>query len=214
MKKAALILAPLFVPLSVYLVMNWTSETHHMISFGLGYGLYWFFWCLAFPKWVMGWSSLKKTLAKVSDPFGKPAFPGIIILAIPIILSFVFTEPFEGERALWPESTSLMMLMAIPMSLWNGLLEEILWRGAFIRVFPKKMFWGLIYPAVGFGAWHLGPFLATETWDLTQASILLGGGTLFGFCWNYIAMKTGSIRYTVFSHILSNVALFTALSMF
>ncbi len=213
MKKAALILAPIFVPLSVYLVMHWTSELQHMVSFSLGYGLYWLFWCLAFPVWLMGWGQLKQVLLKVQQPLRKQAFLGVIILAIPVILSVVFTGPFEGERALWPESTLLMMLIAIPMSLWNGLLEEILWRGAFIRLFPKKLFCGVIYPAIGFGAWHLGPFLATEPWNIEQVFILLGGGAIFGLCWNYIAMKTGSIRYTVYSHILANIALFTALSM-
>ncbi len=212
MKKLALILAPIFVPFSVYLVMTWAGEFHHMISFPLGYGLYWLGWCIAFPVWIMGWSGLKKILARVQDPFGTPALLGIILLAIPIILSFLFTGPFEGERDLWPESTFLMMLIAIPMSLWNGLLEEILWRGTFIQMFPKRLVLGIIYPAIGFGAWHLGPFLATETWNTEQVSILLGGGAILGLCWNYVAMKTGSIRYTVFSHILANIALFIALS--
>ncbi len=213
MKKLALILAPVLVPLSVYLVMVWTGELNHMVSFSLAYGLYWIFWCLAFPMWIMGRSGLKKILEKAPEPFGRPAILGIIVLAIPIILSFIFTGPFEGERDLWPESTMLMMAVAIPMSIWNGLLEEILWRGAFIRVFPRKLFWGVIFPAIGFGAWHLGPFLATEPWDWGKVIILLGGGSILGLCWNYIAMKTGSIRYTVYSHILANIALFTALSM-
>lgn len=212
MKKIALILAPILVPVSVYLVLTWTGDLHHMVSFSLGYGLYWLGWCIAFPVWLIGWDGLKKALARVPKPFGKPALLGIIVLAVPIILSFLFTGPFEGERDLWPESTLLMMLIAVPMSIWNGLLEEILWRGTFIKIFPKKWILGTIYPAIGFGAWHLGPFLATEPWSLGQVSILVVGGSILGFCWNYISMKTGSIRYAAYSHILANIALFTALS--
>ncbi|MTI96015.1 MAG: CPBP family intramembrane metalloprotease [Firmicutes bacterium] len=73
-----------------------------------------------------------------------------------------------------------MLLMAIPMSVWNGFLEEVLWRGTFTALFPRQTMLGIIYPALGFAAWHLGPFLAKSPWDSQEVLMLLGGGTVLG----------------------------------
>ncbi|MTI96016.1 MAG: hypothetical protein FH749_11135 [Firmicutes bacterium] len=87
LKKIALILAPILTPLSVYLLMNASAHLHHMLSFSIGYAIYWFFWCLAFPLWLLGRQGLKKMLKTSAEPFGRPALLGALLLFIPLIIS-------------------------------------------------------------------------------------------------------------------------------
>ena len=46
--------------------------------------------------------------------------------------------------------------LAVVFGIVNGLAEELLWRGVFATTFHDRLR-GCVYPAVGFGAWHLAP---------------------------------------------------------
>lgn len=42
----------------------------------------------------------------------------------------------------------LLIIVAVPAAIINGIFEEILWRGLYIKTFPKKLFSGFIYPSM------------------------------------------------------------------
>jgi membrane protease YdiL (CAAX protease family) len=41
----------------------------------------------------------------------------------------------------------------------NATLEELFWRGVYIRLFPSRLVAGRLYPAAMFALWHLSPNL-------------------------------------------------------
>ena len=210
-KRIAVAASAFLAPLSVYAVL---ASTHHLglyVSFSLGYGLYWFGWCIIFPIWIVGVRRLREVLAPVRREAIQPVWLAALLFIVPIMLSFFLAGPFEAERSRFPESAWLMMAVAIPMAIWNGLLEELLWRGTYLTLFRENRSMGIVFPAVTFGAWHLGPFLAEQAWDPGVAAVLVGGGALLGLCWNWLSYRSGSIRPAVLSHIAANVAMFLAI---
>lgn len=210
-RRIAVAASAFLAPLTVYAVLASTQHLGLYISFSLGYGLYWVGWCIAFPAWIVGLHRLKELLAPARRRQLQPVLLASLLFVVPIVYSFLFAGPFEAERHRFPENPWLMMAISIPMAVWNGLLEEILWRGTYLAVFRENRFMGIVFPAVMFGAWHLGPFLAEQAWDPVLAVALVGGGALLGLCWNWLSYRAGSIRPAVLSHIAANIALFLAI---
>lgn len=69
-----------------------------------------------------------------------------------------------------------------------------------MRVFPVNPWLGIIYPAIGFAAWHLVPQMVYPA-ENVFAFVL---STLFlGLVYGFIAYRTGSAKWTAISHSLS-----------
>jgi membrane protease YdiL (CAAX protease family) len=43
----------------------------------------------------------------------------------------------------------------------DGTLEEVLWRGVYVREFPRQIVLGYLYPSLGFAVWHHKRFIQT-----------------------------------------------------
>lgn len=210
-RRIAVVASAFLAPLTVYAVLVSTEHLGLHLSFSLGYGLYWIGWCVAFPLWIVGLRRMKELFAGATREAVRPVWLASLLAIVPIVLSFLFAGPFEAERHRFPENPWLMMAIAIPMAVWNGLLEEVLWRGTYLAVFRENRFMGIVFPAIMFGAWHLGPFLVERAWDPALAATLAGGGALLGLCWNWLSYRAGSIRPAVLSHIMANIALFLSI---
>jgi uncharacterized protein len=83
-----------------------------------------------------------------------------------------------------------------------GVTEEILWRGVYVRLFPKSTWLSVIYPSIMFSLWHIAP-------QSVKASTMPGGiysflfyALVLGLAYAYVARKTGSIRWTTLSHVI------------
>lgn len=95
-----------------------------------------------------------------------------------------------------------MIPIAIPAATINGICEEILWRGVYIRVFPGNPWLAILLPAVGFALWHLVPlsiFSEGNKWAFVLSTFLLG------LAYGWIAYKTGSAKWTAISHSLNGI---------
>jgi membrane protease YdiL (CAAX protease family) len=91
----------------------------------------------------------------------------------------------------------VLILLAIPLATINGVCEELLWRGLYVRVFPTNPWLGIIYPAVGFAGWHFVPqilYPAEDVWGFVLSTLFLG------LAYGFIAYRTGSARWTAISH--------------
>jgi len=97
----------------------------------------------------------------------------------------------------------LLIIIAIPVAIINGTLEEILWRGLYIKAFPQKLFPGFIYPALGFALWHMSPQLIfpAESGIFT----FVGSAFLLGLGYGWIVYKTSSIKWTALSHSVNGI---------
>jgi membrane protease YdiL (CAAX protease family) len=102
------------------------------------------------------------------------------------------------------EATPLVLLSSAALALINAVGEEVLWRRIYARVFPRQTVRGYLYPAVGFALWHLAPqsvypsHMRGGTWSFLAGALLIGLGH------GWVAWRTGSIRWTVLTHILTD----------
>ena len=154
---------------------------------------------LLLPLWVVGPKGLREMFKDSRPRFGKPAWLGMLFLVGPFVAPF-FTMflPSLGEVSI------PVIMVSVLFAITNSTMEEVLWRGTYITVFPKSWLWSYWYPSFWFGYWHLSP-------QVIFPSQMPGGAFAFatipiflGLVFGWVAKKTGSIRWTTVSHILTD----------
>lgn len=80
-------------------------------------------------------------------------------------------------------------------------MEELLWRGVFVNYWPRNFMWGVLYPSVGFGLWHLAPQIIHPAANPLAFAV---GSIVIGLCWGWVAWRTRSLRATTISHIFTD----------
>ena len=210
--QIALLVAPPVLLASMYLAYR-----GFVLLFGpkggylAGFLLNWAFWCLLFPLWALRPRGLREVYRDARPRFGQPAWLGLLLLAIPPILGFSTAFP----RALGEAAADLgLVIPSALIALVNATLEELLWRGAYVTVFPRSIWLGYLYPSLGFALWHLAPLSVRPSTMPGGAGGFVAGALLLGLCWGWVAWRTGSIRWTVVSHILLDLSGLGALKYF
>lgn len=157
-----------------------------------GMAVYWLSWCLVFPFLVPGFREISAFLVP-----GKINIIQIIVLSLPVLITFSGRFFMKFEKADDAKEAAVLASTAVI----NGALEELLWRGVFIVLFPGNIFWGFVWPTVFFAVWHLAPgsISAFSKWTLAA------GALVFGACWGFAAFSTGTVFWTIISHILTGL---------
>src|SRR5690242_12764917 len=92
--RALLIAAPPFLLASTFAAFQILTR-----AFGLGRGylygflFYWLFWCAAVPMFVLGWHGVMALFRTTTPRFGRPAWFGVLVLAIPLVLGYGYAFP-------------------------------------------------------------------------------------------------------------------------
>ena len=98
---------------------------------------------------------------------------------------------------------AILILVAVPAAVINGICEELLWRGLYVRAFPTSPMLSILYPALGFAAWHLAPL---QVFPAAGGWLSFVGSTFFlGLAYGFIAYRSGSARWTAVSHSINGV---------
>ncbi len=105
-----------------------------------------------------------------------------------------------------PYATLPIVLASAAIAAVNAAGEEILWRGTYVRVFPGRRLLGHIYPALGFGVWHLAPQRVFPNPHPGGALSFVFVASLWGLLYGWVAQRTGSIRWTTLSHCLLDLS--------
>jgi membrane protease YdiL (CAAX protease family) len=197
-QQMVLVLAPPFLLLTARITYRraarlWGRERGYLV----GFLFYWVVWCGLLPLATVGPSGFREMFRPPHPPFGRPNWLGLLLLVIPPLSMFLTT--FRTRVA----SLGVVVLVVSALhALANGTMEEVLWRGTYLSAFPDSWLWGLLYPSVWFGLWHLAPQVVYPhegpggAWAFSLAAIVLG------LVWGWVAMTSGSIRWTVIAHIL------------
>jgi len=96
-KKNVLLVAPVVIMLTVYLVLSALVERFGMSGLLYGYFFYWGFWCIIFPLWTVGWEGFKKMFSAPGKPIARFDW---LLLALPVIIYAGFRLP-----EVWPQIT-------------------------------------------------------------------------------------------------------------
>jgi membrane protease YdiL (CAAX protease family) len=155
-----------------------------------GFLVYWPLWCLLFPRWMLGWRRMRDLF----QPRRMGATDWVLAL-FPPLMALIGGLIFAQERR-----DPSVLVPWVFMAFGNGILEEMLWRGVYVTLFPANKLWGVAWPAVWFALWHFGPgSLHSGVW------VLVAGAAGLGVCFGWLAFRTGSIRWCAISHTLSGL---------
>ncbi|MFQ5789717.1 MAG: CPBP family intramembrane glutamic endopeptidase [Acidobacteriota bacterium] len=191
-QKIALGALPLLVVtmLGVYRLATWLLGPH--LAWYAGFWVYWPLWCVMFPWWMLGWRRLRGLFRH-----GRmPAVAWAVVILPPAVA-------FVGRFLMGASPVAARAPVAwIAMSFVNGTLEEVLWRGVYVELFPGMKLWGLFWPTLWFALWHFAPGSVSMG---PGAWVLVAGAALFGAAMGWVALRTRSIRWTVISHVLAGL---------
>ena len=181
----------------------------------LGNVFYWTFWCVAFPLWAVGKSGILGAIRGLGNGNRRDRRPGPaewVALAVPVLIPLYIIPLASASGVGLPAVADLgygvpVWIPVLFASILNGVLEEILWRGTYLAAFPRDRTLGFVFPSVMFGLWHLSPFSFLAGVGVAELAVIAAVGTLFGLCWGGVAQRTGNIRWSIYSHVLSNIVL-------
>lgn len=202
--KFLLIITPFIFPLTYIVFYILTKFFGKTTGYLLGFILYWIF-CFMITIIMLN----KKTIKKLIHPQKILNIKSLIITLfslIPVFLTFFIT--FVNSLK---STTFSIISIVIIIAIINGLIEELFWRGTFIKVFKKKFFQAYIYPLFFFGIWHITLALMPEIHYQGGVLALVGGSFIMGAIWGWVAYKQESVFITIISHILVNIFTFTGL---
>ena len=197
-KRIALLAAPPLI-LGTTLIVFRLLVAHLGLKAGhlCGFLFYWVVWCALLPLWVLGTDGINRVFKPGSSRFGQPPAIGVVLLVLPCLLGYGYAFP----RALHHANASIILLSAI-LALTNGTLEELLWRGSYLKTFPADWLRGWAYPSLGFAVWHFAPLavLPNRAPGGNLLFVLVAGAA--GMMWGWVAYRSRSILWATVAHVL------------
>jgi hypothetical protein len=98
----------------------------------LGFLFYWIFWCLLVPMLLLGTDGFLSLFVERTPLLSRPNWlVAVLFTFITLITFFMYGKNFIKAR--WT-----LILIAIPIATINGICEEILWRGLYVKSFPDN----------------------------------------------------------------------------
>jgi membrane protease YdiL (CAAX protease family) len=204
------VLAPIVLILATLAVFNVAlSLAGARLAHLIGFTFYWVFGGVVLPLALIGRDGFAVLFAQRPVRWSIPLAIMLVLLALPVAFGFLFVFP-----SLFPVDRNVILLGVAAYALVNGTLEEVFWRGVFARRFPSNVWMGVLYPALMFALWQLVPWSVFPTWPVMPALAVFAVALPVGLIYNWVAWRTGSIRWTVLSHVLTNLSGIGALLIF
>jgi len=186
------ILAPIVLVATMYPIFQVVSKKYGKQSgWFLGIAIYWTLWAVVFPLGMLG----KSTIINLAHP-QKIEVKTLLVTLIPMLLAAVgrFVMGIEYKRTpKWVYFTYLVSAFG------NGFLEEVLWRGVYLVLFPGSILFQVIWPSIWFGIWHYAPGSVSSRGRIWN---LMGGAVVLGLFLGFLARGTGTIWYSIVAHTL------------
>jgi uncharacterized protein len=162
-----------------------------------GFLFYWLAWCLLLPLALLGPGGLGALFRNVAPRYGDPAWLGLLLLLFPLLLGYGFAFPRAVRGAGWT-----LLLVSAAIAVVNGTLEEVVWRGTYVALFPEGWVLGMVFPAIGFGLWHLAPqSVLPSRYPGGEVALVVVSG-IVGLMWGWVAHQARSIVWVTVSHVL------------
>ena len=198
-QKIFLLLLPILLILSTALVFVSLSKCLNAeLGYVLGFIFYWLVWCFFVPLFMLKREGIISLFKEENPLFSKsnwlPAGLFVLIVVITVIM-----YPPTGLV----DVQAKLLIIAISVAIINGICEELLWRGLYVRAFPNNAMLGVIFPAIGFAIWHISPQLVFPAehgiWSFVISTFFLG------ISYGWISYKTRSIKWNAISHSLGGI---------
>ncbi|HEY63250.1 MAG TPA: CPBP family intramembrane metalloprotease [Caldilineae bacterium] len=200
--QSVLLLAPPFLLATTYFLFRSSAQQLGPArAYRIGFLFYWIIWCFGLSFLTVGFRGIGQMFSPPDPLFGRPNWLGFILLLGPPLITLLTKFPSEIRSA-----TPTFLAVSTLYALANGTMEEMLWRGSYVVTFPGSWLWGVIYPSIWFGLWHLSPQVV-EAGGVTRGTLAFALMSItLGLAWGFVAKTSGSIQLTVATHILLNLA--------
>jgi hypothetical protein len=192
----------LIIPILLLVTMYWffqalTRRYDYPLSYLLGFVIYWLFWCLVVPMFMLGGP---REILGLFHPF--PALSELswkthLALWWPVLFPLFFVFLPRVMKA-----SISVLVVSLLLGIIIGVTEEILWRGMYYRLFPDNIWLNMIYPSIMFGLWHLAPQSVVANRMPGGALSFVIYATLLGFTYAFSVTQTSSIAWATISHII------------
>jgi len=200
-QKRFLYMLPILLLLSTAWVFvsfaGWFSKPAGYVA---GFLFYDGFWCLGVPYFLLGKRNFL-ALFKEDRPLFQKKYAWLALLLLSTTAG-ALGMAMSHDLAQTPVA---LIAIAIPAAILTATCEEILWRGLYVKAFPRQVFAGLLLPTLGYAVWHLSPQLIYPA-SMPGGMFAFAGLTFFlGLCYGLVSYKTGSCKWTAISHSLNGV---------
>lgn len=198
MKKIIGLLFPFFLIPSTWMVFNGAAYCLGKdIGYLVGFVFYWTVWGIGFPIALLGWNKFV-SLYKDSIAFFRKGNWLVVLLFF--FISFVALAMYGSSFISQPK---LVLAVSFPVAIINGICEENIWRGVYIRLYEKGIIYRVVLPSVFFALSHISP-LSVKGIGLGTSGFVIS--TFFlGLGYGWISHKTNNVKWTVISHSLNGV---------
>jgi membrane protease YdiL (CAAX protease family) len=195
-KCVVLVIPFLLIPSTAFVSASLSQRLGKEKGYLLGFLFYWIFWCLLVPMLFLGTDGFFSLFMDKTPLLSRPNWlVAVLFIVITLITFFMYRKNFI--KAPW-----ILILIAVPFATINGVCEEILWRGLYIKSFPDNFWLAILFPAIGFALWHLVPLQVFS--EGNKIGFVLS--TFFlGLAYGFIAYKTGSAVWTAISHSINGI---------
>jgi len=201
MKDTKILLLKFFTVIVTAVLFYFTGRiANRLCSYTLSMTLYWVILSMQIPLLMGRGFSLRQNLLSMTANRGgrlltvaafSPALPVFIAAFLPLIGGFNLP----------------MFALALAIAFFNGIIEEIYWRGTAYRFSTLAP---VIAGTMLFSLNH-GAFLFLDFKYQGGALSLVGGPLIMGTIWAAVARRAGTIRYCIFAHQLVNLFAFYSL---
>lgn len=200
-QRLALALPPVLVVSMWFIFRTGTDRIGPLLGYFLAFLIYWIGWCLLAPAVLLGGSrQVLDLFQKEEISSGRRSWKIALLLLwpLPFPLLFRFLPQFG-------EANGAVVVASVLLGVVTGVTEEVLWRGVYVRLFPRRVMFNTVYPSVMFALWHLAP-------QAVHANPSAGGVASFvlyalalGLSYATYARKRGSIRWCTVSHCVHDI---------
>lgn len=204
------VIAPLVLVVTTYAVFQLLIPiAGARAAYFTGFAFYWLLGGIALPLLLIGRDGVASLFARRSGGVSFWFVVSLMLLAVPVAFGLLFASPL-----IFPMASGATIASLVAYGIVNGTCEEIFWRGTFAHRFPSNRWLGMFYPAVMFSVWHLVPWLVFPPFLDVPAIAVLAVVFPIALIYNWVAWSTGSIRWTVMSHVLTNISGLGAMLVF
>ena len=196
-RRAVAIALPVVMPIAITATFATTKTVFgDRGGYLAGFGVYWAA-CAGLSVGLLGRSRGRQLFRDTRPRLGRPAIVGAVLLLWPP-LGAIATR-FLPELG---DATPATLATIAGVAIANATLEELLWRGVYITYWPRNAWLGWVWPAIGFGAWHIAPQVihASSMGPIGYAV----AATALGLSWGWVAWRTGSLRWVSVSHVFTD----------
>jgi membrane protease YdiL (CAAX protease family) len=188
---------PVVVPIAMNAVFTIAGDRFgQRAGYLVGFGVYWAV-CGALSVAVLDRHGVRRLFRDARPRLARPAGLGAVLLLWPPAGAIATRLiPDLGD------ATSGMVATAVAVGLVNATLEEVFWRGVYVTLWPRNPWLGWVWPAIGFGAWHLAPQVIHPS--ALGPLVYVVSATALGLSWGWVAWRTGSLRWVTVSHVFTD----------